>query len=86
MGRDEKRGGKAIKRENEKFLIGKIIKKFDLEKHYFYNKWLYHLCTMFHVNIEIMNNDRYVFIASNHQYENKCLLYCSYDDFIATIS
>ena len=27
---------------------------------------------MFHVNIEIMNNDRYVFIASNHQYENKC--------------
>ena len=41
---------------------------------------------MFHVNVEIMNNDRYVFIASNHQYENKCLLYCSYDDFIATIS
>ena len=30
MGRDEKIGGKAIKREKEKFLIVKIIKKFDL--------------------------------------------------------
>ena len=29
----------------------------------------YVICTLFHVNIGIMNNNRYIFSAPNHQYE-----------------
>ena len=66
---------------NENFLrqknFKKFIKKFNIT---IFGINDYHLRTVFYVNVETMNNERYVFSSSNHRYEKVVLLYCLYDD------
>ena len=52
---------------------------------HFYNMWLYLLCRMFHVNIRIMNNDRYVLVLQTINKENVSLSDCLLDDYTAIL-
>ena len=36
---------------------------------------------MFHINVVIMNSDRYVLVLQTINMKIVCLLYCSYGDF-----